>query len=66
MTDADHCMTAVKVQILLTFFIPHFLALSLYDVYREQAIYWKKIHLYFKMRFCSFSAAGGRHVYGVN
>ena len=43
-TDADHCMTAVKVQVLLTFFIPHFLALSLYDVYREQAIYWKKIH----------------------
>jgi hypothetical protein len=41
MTYADHCMTTVKVQILLTFIIPHFLTLSLDDIDREQAIYRK-------------------------
>ena len=44
MADADYCMTAVKVQILLAFVIPHFLTLSLHDINREQAVYWKKIH----------------------
>jgi hypothetical protein len=40
-TYAYHCMTTVKVQILLTFVIPHFLTLPLYDIDRKQAIYWK-------------------------
>jgi hypothetical protein len=39
--DAYYCMTAVKVQILLAFVIPHFLTLSLHDIDREQAVYRK-------------------------
>jgi hypothetical protein len=39
--DAYNCVTAVQVQILLTFVIPNFLTLSLDDINREQAIYWK-------------------------
>ena len=40
-TYADYGMTAIEVQILLTFLVPYLTALSLYDVYVEQGIYVK-------------------------
>jgi hypothetical protein len=39
MTDADHCMTAIEVKILLSFVVPNLATFSLYDVYIEERIY---------------------------
>jgi hypothetical protein len=38
-SDADDGMSAIQVQVFLTFVIPHFAALALYDVHIEERIY---------------------------
>jgi len=38
-TDADDGMSAIEVQILLTFLVPYLTALALYDVHVEERIY---------------------------
>jgi hypothetical protein len=37
-TDADNCMPTIKVEILLTFVVPHFTTFALYDVNIEEWI----------------------------
>ena len=39
MTNGDHSMTAIKVEILLSFVIPDLTTLALYDVHVEKRIY---------------------------
>ena len=44
MTDADHGMTTIKVQVLLTFVVPHFTAFTFDDVDIKQWIYVEEFH----------------------
>ena len=38
MANADNGMTAIKVELFLTFIVPHFTSFALYDVYIEEWI----------------------------
>ena len=45
MTDADNGMTAIKVEIFLTLFVPYLAALSFYNINIEKRIYVVKFHI---------------------